>query len=55
MRELILSIALALMVLVLLIVTSLLFNQIALGACARGETFEMYGKTYACVEQPPPD
>ena len=55
MREFILSIAIVLMVLVLLIVLSLLFGQIALEACAKGETFQMYNKTYACFEQVTPD
>lgn len=55
MRELILSFAIVLMVLVLLTVLSLLFGQIALEACAQGETFRVNDKTYACFEQVTPD
>ena len=55
MRELILSLCLSVMVVAVFVVMLILGGVIAQEACARGETFRVNDKTYACFEQVTPD
>lgn len=55
MRELILSLCLLIMVVAVFVVMLILGGVIAQEACAKGETFQLHDKTYACFEQVTPD
>ena len=55
MRELIIGLCMLLMIVVLFVALLMLGSLIGLDRYAKGETFQLEGKTYACVEQPTPD